>query len=173
MNRDNKVETEIISEILKLKKREVSKLAPLVVFDIDGTLVNTNAIQHLVSNGLRRFDTFHRESINCPPHHNILSIAKELLNNKVKVIGLSGRQEKYRNLTNYWLAMNRLPLDELILRPEKYLGNKIQFKTEVIYDLQLRFEIIAIFDDDPKLLQAWKSCKIPLVVDCPELVKII
>jgi hypothetical protein len=172
MNSSKKGETEIISDILRLAKEANSNRKPVVVFDIDGTLVNTDSIKYLVSDGLREFDTFHRESINCPPHKNVLAVAKGIMDAEIGVIGLSGRQEKYRNLTNYWLAMNSLPLHELILRPENYLGNKIQFKAEAIKSLKSRFELIAIFDDDSKLLQAWKAFDIPLIIESPELVKV-
>jgi FMN phosphatase YigB (HAD superfamily) len=161
---------DLISEIVNLSNATPKDRTPLVIFDIDGTLVDVSTIQHFVSENNRDFDTFHRQSINCPPYLQILEIAKGLIQNSLKVMAISGRQEKYRGLTDYWLAMNSLPLHELVLRPNEYQGNRIEFKTEAYRSLTTRYKIIAIFDNDPQLLTLWLSTQIPIVVQCPELI---
>jgi len=143
---------------------------PAVIFDIDGTLVDVSSIQHLVSSGHRQFDAFHRESINCPPFSQVLEIAQSLLKGPIKVLAISGRQERYRTLTDYWLAMHSLPLHELVLRPNDYQGNRVQFKKEKYAGVASKYNILAVFDNDPELLSLWLTTQIPMVVQCPELI---
>ena len=169
MTRPSSATSDLISEIVSLSKSTPEERTPLVIFDIDGTLVDVSTIQHFVSENNRDFDSFHRQSINCPPYLQVLEIAQGLIQNSLKVLAISGRQEKYRGLTDYWLAMNSLPLHELILRPNEYQGNRLEFKSEAFRNLTTRYNVIAVFDNDPQLLTLWLSTQIPIVVQCPEL----
>ena len=159
-----------ISKIVDSAKNQTKELYPAVIFDIDGTLVDVSSIQHLVSDGIRRFDDFHRESINCPPYLKVLEIAQELIKEPIRVLAVSGRQEKYRSLTDYWLAMHSLPLHELILRPNEFQGNRIQFKEEVFSSLSSQYQVLAVFDNDPQLISLWLSKNVPFVFQCPQLI---
>lgn len=53
-----------------------SKVAALLV-DLDGTLVDVSGIRHFVEGGKRDFDSFHLESVNCPPNWNVLEAVKK------------------------------------------------------------------------------------------------
>jgi hypothetical protein len=161
---------DLVSKIVDVAKSLSNSKKVAVLFDVDGTLVDVSSIQHLVDEGLRQFDTFHRESVNCPPHFKVLAIAQGLLKEDIDVLAISGRQEHYRALTDYWLAMHSLPLHELILRPNEYDGNRIQFKTEVFANLSLRYHVVAVFDNDPQLISLWLTKDVPFVVQCPELI---
>ena len=169
MTQSSSATNDLISEIVNLSNATPKDRTPLVIFDIDGTLVDVSTIQHFVGENNRDFDTFHRQSINCPPYFQVLEIAQGLIQNSLKVLAISGRQEKYRGLTDYWLAMNYLPLHELVLRPNEYQGNRMEFKSEAYRNLSTRYHIIAVFDNDPQLMKLWLSTQIPFVVQCPEL----
>lgn len=159
-----------VSKIVEFAKKQSKGPHPAVIFDIDGTLVDVTSIQLLVSDGIRRFDDFHRESINCPPYYKVLEIAQALIKEPIRVLAISGRQEKYRSLTDYWLAMHSLPLHELILRPNDYQGNRIQFKEEVFSNLVSKYQVLAVFDNDPQLISLWLSTKVPFIFQCPQLI---
>ena len=160
---------QITSNILLQARMLHPKYKPAVVFDFDGTLIDISTVEYLVLGKERDFETFHRESINCPPYLSVLKLAQNLLLNNIKVFILSGRQERFRALTDYWLAMMELPVDELILRPSNYNGTKLEFKGEAMSKLLKFNTIIAIFENDPDLLQLWKRMKIDQIFKCPEL----
>jgi|GEM_PF-235415 len=169
MTRNDAKPTNLIANIKKLMPGLNVGRKCAVVFDIDGTLVDVSSIQHLVEGQNRDFDRFHRESVDCPPYDQVLAIAQRLLRESLMVIAFSGRQEKYRSLTNYWCAIHSLPFNDLILRPNESQLKRIDFKHEAIINLSDQYKIIAIFDNDPELLSLWRSMGIPLVIQCPDL----
>ncbi len=139
------------------------------VFDLDGTLVNVTAIEHFVTGEVHDFNSFHESSIDCPSYEKVAQIARSLIEKNHIVIVLSGRQERFRSITNFWLAMQSLPVQELYLRPNNFHGDKVNFKIQALKEISYKYEIKSIFDNDPKLLSLWKELDIPFVIKCPEL----
>lgn len=141
----------------------------IVVFDLDGTLVNVDSIRHLVQSTKPNFDSFHRESINCPPYDSVLDILNQFAKTDMKILIVTGRQEKYRKITDFWLAYNEVKTDNLFMRPNNFSGSKQEYKERIFQVISKDKEIFAIFDDDLNLLNLWRKIINTNLVKCPEL----
>lgn len=83
------------------------------------------------------------------------------------VIIMSGREEKSREDTAWWLCVNGVPFDMLLMRPEVEKGQnqppdqdvKLALYREHVED---RFEVVAVFDDRLRVVRMWHSLGLPL-----------
>jgi hypothetical protein len=141
--------------------RKLRKLAVLV--DLDGTLVDVSGIRHHVTGPNIDFDSFHRESINCPPNKRVVRILKVFRKLRISVIIVSARSEKYRSLTNMWLAINSIQCTELIMRDIRDGRSDIDVKTSIHKRVSSNFYPVAAIDDRYELVKNWKALGIPFV----------
>lgn len=95
---------------------------PAWIFDVDGTLVNVDPILNILLNQDRssnsfkqNYDDFHKESIYCEPHKDVVDMAIKARND-FDIIIVTARKEKYRNLTSRWLKNNNVIHDALFMR---------------------------------------------------------
>ena len=77
-------------------------MSKIVLCDIDGTVANNDHRQHYLE-GKKDWDGFFSELINDSPiKHVIKRINQEVLNGN-EIIFITGRPERYRYSTNFWL----------------------------------------------------------------------
>lgn len=134
-----------------------------VIVDLDGTLVDVADVRHFVENSPRDFDSFHNESINSPVIRCVLDELKLQASLGSQIIVLSGRSEKYRALSQFWLAMNEVPYDRLVLRDGLDFRSDIEIKSEMFDAIALSYEIVEAIDDRAELIALWKSKGVPIV----------
>lgn len=132
-------------------------LIPAVIVDLDGTLVNTDQISHFVETRPRDFESFHLESVNSPVNICVYDEIVRLHGKKQEIIVLSGRLEKFRSLSQYWLNSNKVPYDRLILRDNLDFRPDYIVKGEMYDFLSLSYLIKVAIDDRDDLIQLWKS----------------
>lgn len=137
-----------------------------IIFDCDGTLCDVSSIRHLVEIGLKtkNFDDFHRSSVDCPPIGWVADAARFAAEDGIKVLVVTARQEKYRALTSFWLAMHKIPSDELMMRPTGDGRPDHEVKEEILARLSTRYDIVKAYDDRPDVVRLWGEYGIPTVV---------
>lgn len=84
--------------------------------------------------------------------------------NKIARIILTGRKRKdYWSITEKWIEENLWSCDELIMQ-ERSMGEKNHiFKHKKLIELKEKYEIIALFDDNPDLIPVCKDLWIILL----------
>ena len=140
-----------------------------VLVDVDGTLVDVSTIRHHVEGPKRDFDAFHRASIDCPPISPVVNRVNSLHESGLSVIVISGREDRFRRLTDFWLAMWNIPCERLLMRRTGDWRADVILKREFFEDLSQSFEIVEVIDDRDDLLAMWKTLDIPSVVDVHKL----
>jgi FMN phosphatase YigB (HAD superfamily) len=135
-----------------------------IIFDVDGTLCDVSSIRYHVNprdprfSGRKRFDLFHAESINCPPHKRVawfLRVAKE---GEHRVIVVTARKEMWRYHTILWLDENDLDYDELLMRADDDNRKDVEVKRDILDELRRRgYEPTLAVDDNPNIIALWKS----------------
>lgn len=122
------------------------------VFDIDNTLAHTDHRAHFIEGKTRDWNNFHSHCILDQPIEATMSILSAISYNYT-VILLTGRNEKYRNLTELWLKNHGIMPDCLLMRQDDDFRPDYQVKSDVFDEIEQRFEVVAAFDDNKDVLQ--------------------
>lgn len=129
-----------------------------VIFDVDGTLADVRGIRHYVVGTRRKdFDAFHRESVNVPPHAHVVNAAQvaEMLGHDVLVV--TARKVQWARHTAMWLALNRIPSAAMFMRADADSRKDVEVKRDILKSIKTRWDVVAAWDDNPKIIELWKS----------------
>jgi phosphoglycolate phosphatase-like HAD superfamily hydrolase len=131
-----------------------------LIFDVDGTLCDVRTIRYLVeptpgSNFRPDFGKFHSASSGCPPHRAVMLLAQEAHRSGLAIVVVTGREEKWRALTEQWLASNQIPYDELKARNSKDYRPDHVIKAEIETEISKRFVPLLAVDDRPDIIAVW------------------
>ena len=129
----------------------------LAIFDLDGTLVDVTKIRHYVEGKKKNFDLFHKESINCPPNEKVLVLNRTLaMNHNVYIAVFTGREEKYRELSEQWLDNNKVSYHCLLMRSDNDFRSNVIIKNELFENFKFNYLTYLAIDDTPELRLLWK-----------------
>ena len=134
-----------------------------IICDLDGTLSNSNHRTHLAQQGL--WDDFHAAGKDDTVNE---AVAWFLDNNSrfgnAIIVVLTGRNERYRNLTNDWFSRHRLMnvIDNLIMRPDNDYTSDIELKPQLLFDFfsdrKTALErVMVILEDRDKMVARWRD----------------
>ena len=133
------------------------------IFDVDGTLVNVDPILNILLNQdresdsfKRNYDAFHKESINCEPHKDVVDMVWEARKN-FDIIIVTARKEKYRNLTSRWLKNNDVPHDALFMRQNEDHREDYAVKKDILEHVNVYWDIKHAVDDNPSIIKLWEE----------------
>jgi phosphoglycolate phosphatase-like HAD superfamily hydrolase len=136
---------------------------PAWIFDVDGTLVNVDPILSIILNQdrstdsfKRNYDEFHKESINCEPHKNVVNMLLEARKD-FDIIIVTARKEKYRNLTSRWLKNNNLTHDALFMRQNEDYREDYAVKKDILEYVNVYWDVKHAVDDNPSIIELWKE----------------
>lgn len=127
------------------------------IFDIDGTLANTQHRTHLLPNNGGSWQQFFEAQSNDPLIEPVGYLLKTLAE-KHTIICVSGRPDTYREMTREWLALHNLPVELLLMRrktdkrPDNEVKRDIYTKTIKPY-----FNVKMIFDDRDMVVKMWRE----------------
>lgn len=128
----------------------------LAIFDLDGTLVDVNSIRHYVEGKNKNFDLFHKESVNCPPNKKVLSLNKYLsMSQDIYIAILTGREEKYRELSEKWLQKNKVSYHCLLMRQNNDFRSNVTIKNELFENFKSNYLPYLAIDDTLELRKIW------------------
>lgn len=127
----------------------------VIIVDLDGTICNADHRQELAQSG--QWDDFHALCHLDAPYQDMVDLVRHLGLTGLTLIGLTGRNEKHRIITNEWLQRHGALLDEMLMRPDNDYSKDIELKTKA---LEERFgskqealaRVICIFDDRDNLV---------------------
>ena len=128
----------------------------LAIFDLDGTLVDVNSIRHHVEGKKKNFDLFHKESIDCPPNEKVLFLNKTLaMAQDIYIAIFTGREEKYRGLSEQWLHNNKVTYHCLLMRQDNDFRSNVIIKHELFENFKSNYLPYLAIDDTPELRKLW------------------
>jgi len=129
-----------------------------VIADLDGTLCDVSAIQHLVEGEERDFHAFHAASADCPSIATVVDAVRAAKEGGAGILVVTSREFIWRDLTLDWLAAHGIPYDELVMRiVGDYRADHI-VKAEALDDLQKRgWNITDAWEDRDDIAELWAS----------------
>ncbi|MTB87610.1 hypothetical protein H9L21_05345 [Aeromicrobium senzhongii] len=86
------------------------------LFDLDGTLCDTSAIEHLTQGPDRDYAAFHAASADCPPRADVRAALDDARERGLAIVLWTGREFVWRDLTLDWLAGHGIAHDGLYMR---------------------------------------------------------
>lgn len=91
-----------------------------VLVDLDNTLFDATWRKHFLADKTdkQRWAKFHQECVHDQPNADIKLLIQALFKCGWSIIGLTGRNEKYRAMTLHVLFKCNVPMHELLMRPD-------------------------------------------------------
>lgn len=134
----------------------------IVIVDLDGTLCNSAHREHLARAG--EWEAFHSLLMEDLPWPDVQKLI-EVINgdpDMYNVIGLTGRNERYRTMTMSWLAKNSVELDELLMRPDNDYRSDAELKPQLLDEWldKRRFthaDVWFILEDRDVMVETWRN----------------
>lgn len=124
-------------------------LPTAIIVDTDGTLANHEGIRSPYDTSRYHLDTVHED---------VARVVREL-GDTYHLIGVSGRDEEFRDVTeDWWTAIARVDADEMFFRPRGDVRPDDVVKAE-IYEKHIRgrYNILGVFDDRGRVLRMWRA----------------
>lgn len=124
------------------------KLPKAILVDVDGTLA--------LMKGRSPYDTAKadKDLLNDP----IAEVVSWASDADFRVIIMSGRDSKFRDLTEQWLTKHHVPWDGLYMRPEGDKRNDAVVKLE-LFDNHIRdvYNVKFVLDDRDRVVKMWRK----------------
>ena len=136
------------------------------VFDIDNTLACTDHRAHFLADDIKDWNSFHSHCVLDTPIESVVSVLTALSWNYT-IILLTGRNEKYRRLSELWLKNNGIEPDCLLMRKDDDFRPDYSMKSDVFDEIEQKFEILGVFDDNKDVLRML-NCRGIRTFDCSQ-----
>lgn len=139
---------------------------PARILDVDGTLCDVRPVRHFVRPGTARdFDAFHAASAECLPNQQALDYAVETVALGMVPVVVTARMERWQELTRTWLHRYMpVPFDGPFHRQDGDRRSDRIVKLEILRYLQRHYDIRGAIDDNPQVIELWRSQGIPVTI---------
>ena len=129
-----------------------------VIFDIDGTLADGSHRQHHLEKVPKDWPTFLSLAHLDEPRQRVARLARMLKLADAKLLMVTGRNEKFRQVTLSWFEDYEIPCDGLFMRPDGDFRPDYVVKQEIYErDIQPHWPADLVIDDRSSVVKMWRS----------------
>lgn len=129
-----------------------------VIIDLDGTLVDTSGVEHLLEGEDRDFRAFQEAAISCPPNEAMVAVAREQAATGRAVLVVSSREFIWLDPTLDWLVEHEVPHDAVYLRIVGDYRQDVLVKREILDDIVADgYRALEAWDDKDRVTQMWRE----------------
>ncbi len=127
-----------------------------VIFDVDGTIANTEHRKHHVATKPKNWKAWNAEMINDEPNWDIVDML-QILRNYFTILIVSGRGEENKEVTETWFKQNGILYDKLYMRKEKDYRQDAIVKQEILDQIRKEgYNVAFVFDDRNQCVEMWR-----------------
>lgn len=131
------------------------------LFDLDGTLCDTSAIEHLVEGENKDFPAFHAASAGCPTRPEVESAVREAAAAGLAVVVWTAREFIWRDLTLDWLDRHHIAFDGLYMRLSADYRPAATVKAELLRDIAAdQFHVVQAWEDAPEIAELLRAAAV-------------
>jgi len=134
--------------------------APIVIFDIDGTLANAEHRVHHVTKTPKDWPAFFKDMDKDEPIEGMVAMVDICHAAGTWIMLLTGREETHREVTEEWLQTHGIPYDVLIMRRKGDRRGDDIIKVEALakhLSQEDRDDIVTIFEDRKRVVVALRE----------------
>jgi hypothetical protein len=128
--------------------------------DIDGVVADVTHRLHHLEGRRKDWDAFFAAAVDDPPHEEGLAIVARLAEDH-EVVYLTGRPERCRPDTEWWLERHGIGGHRLHMRPQGTRRPAAEVKRELLDELARGRDVAVVVDDDPVVIAAMKAAGRP------------
>lgn len=138
-----------------------SKTMMAWIFDVDGTLANTDHRKHFLEQRPKDWAGWHSFAYLDKPHRDIVQFTDVAVDLGYEVLICSGRSEDHREMTERWLETYDIGYAALYMRAAADFRDDSIIKLELLERMRADgFDPILAFDDRDRVVAAWRSAGI-------------
>ena len=131
-----------------------------VICDLDGTLFNNHHRKHFMFGG--SWEEYHKAIVDDVPYVGMLSLLEMYRKMGNEIILLTARPEDDREATLKCLIKHDIQFEHLFCKPNEMNADSRFFKLDHYKKyIEPGYKVIAAFDDNPDVLDAWQNENIP------------
>jgi hypothetical protein len=101
-----------------------------ILVDIDHTIANSFWRDHMI--GRASWDEYHAAGKDDIPFRKVVNLINSLSTMSYNIIAVTGRNEKFRQLTLNWFLKHHIDVDELLMRPDDNFVKNGELKVAMI-----------------------------------------
>jgi FMN phosphatase YigB (HAD superfamily) len=136
-----------------------------IILDLDGTLYRTLDRVKYVTEKPKDYDKFHKESINDDVNKWCAQILEKFWVDHTAIF-LTGRNERYREITEKWFKKNELGEyfddDRLFMRDDKDFRKDYVSKKEIyLEEIKPKYDVTFAIDDRIGVYNMWREIDVP------------
>lgn len=138
----------------------------VVLFDLDGTLININSIAQLVGD----WDEFHPAAFRCPANEPMIDYARICQKMGFEIIIISGKPAAYLQHTAEWLCLRGIIPDAILMRPLNNHMSDAELKPALVeahIGPDWKGRVLFAIEDRDKMVDAWRATGI-MCLQCAE-----
>ena len=129
-----------------------------ILFDIDGTLASIDHRRVFLEQDPPDWKSFNASMGDDTPNENIVNLYRVLRDSqKYEIIIVTGRNERFRPITETWLTWNAIEFERLLMRADKDMRADHIIKEEILDQLLNEGKDIAFtIDDRQQVVDMWR-----------------
>ncbi len=134
----------------------------IVIFDLDGTISNTDHRMHFIEKSPKDFDAFTDASRDDSVNEYVAEVLRALKAQGHSIHIFTGRNDRVRQETEDWFKTNDIPYDVLRMRSDstdRYTKDTV-LKEKWLSEMDIS-EILCAFDDRDRSVKFWRDMGIP------------
>jgi hypothetical protein len=128
-----------------------------VIFDLDGTLCDCQHRLHHVSGHEKNWDAFFEGIPDDPIVEPVYDVLTALCWHH-RILLTTGRPERHRLMTKWWLDQHNVPYDRLYMRPDDDTRPDHVVKAQILEGIKADgFDVFLAVDDRQSIVDLWRS----------------
>lgn len=137
-----------------------------IIVDIDGTISNYGHRKHYLESMQQdrhddkrpEYDVFNRAAVHDEPIREIISIVHWAQHVDTKIILMTGRSDKYRDITTEWLTLHQVRYDHLFMRKQGDYSSDAAAKRELYMShIAGKYNVLFVLEDRDKVVDMWRA----------------
>ena len=135
-----------------------------IVLDLDGTLCDHTPRMHLAQ--ASEWEAYNLASQHDKPNVDVRAVINWLEVGGFEILALTGRNERFRGITDLWFRRYEIPVYKLLMRPDGDYSHTPELKLRLLEEHfggkeKVLEEVLFALDDNDKVVETFRNYGLP------------